>query len=378
MAKLPSGIKKKKKGLYVGRFQYQGTRYEVAAVDLKECVNKLEKMKYEVKNGIYCKESIVTVDSWFHTWIEEYKVPTSKKNTITAYEITYKQHIKKPLGGRKIKEVRPEMIQRLYNSLQKQGLAAKTADLVSTVLHGMFQQAYKNEMIQKNPVPLATLPKMKKAKKPRVMDLEEQKLFMQYVKDDEIEDICELFLSTGLRSGELRGLDWETDIDLKNKLIHVTGTLNYDKETGWRKDEPKTETSCRDIPMLDNVERLLKRVKRQQLQTRMYMGDKWQPIKGLENLVFLQPTGTPLYKGYIKKHLDKIQRQIVKDGHKFERITPHTFRHTFATRCIENGVPPQVLKGMLGHSKLSMTMDLYAHVLPDPMADEIQKIANLF
>ena len=54
MAKLPSGIKKKKKGLYVGRFQYQGTRYEVAAVDLKECVNKLEKMKYEVKNGIYC------------------------------------------------------------------------------------------------------------------------------------------------------------------------------------------------------------------------------------------------------------------------------------------------------------------------------------
>ena len=102
MAKLPSGIKKKKKGLYVGRFQYQGTRYEVAAVDLKECVNKLEKMKYEVKNGIYCKESIVTVDSWFHTWIEEYKVPTSKKNTITAYEITYKQHIKKRLGGRKI------------------------------------------------------------------------------------------------------------------------------------------------------------------------------------------------------------------------------------------------------------------------------------
>lgn len=130
--------------------------------------------------------------------------------------------------------------------------------------------------------------------------------------------------------------------------------------------------------MLDNVERLLKRVKRQQLQTRMYMGDKWQPIKGFENLVFLQPTGTPLYKGYLRKHLDNIQKQIVKDGHKFERITPHTFRHTFATRCIENGVPPQVLKGILGHSKLSMTMDLYAHVLPDPMADEIQKIANLF
>lgn len=378
MAKLPNGVTLRKDGLYVGRFQYQGIRYNVTDQDMKKCAEKLEKMKYEIKNGIYCKESIVTVNSWFRTWIEEYKVPTSKKNTIKAYETMYEQHIKKPLGSRKIKAVRPEMIQRLYNSLNKQGFAAKTIDLVSTVLHGMFQQAYKNEMIQKNPVPLATLPKMKKARKPRVMDLEEQKLFMEYVKDDEIADICELFLSTGLRSGELRGLDWETDIDFKNKLIHVTGTLNYDKETGWRKDEPKTETSCRDIPMLDNVERLLKRVKRQQLQTRMYMGDKWQPIKGLENLVFLQPTGTPLYKGYLRKHLDNIQKQIVKDGHKFERITPHTFRHTFATRCIENGVPPQVLKEILGHSKLSMTMDLYAHVLPDPMADEIQKIANLF
>lgn len=81
--------------------------------------------------------------------------------------------------------------------------------------------------------------------------------------------------------------------------------------------------------MLDNVERLLKRVKRQQMEMRLYMGNKWKPIKGLENLVFLQPTGTPLYKGYMKKHLDNVQKQIRKDGYEFERITPHTFLHTF-------------------------------------------------
>lgn len=378
MAKLPSGVTQRKDGLYVGRFQYQGIRYNVTDQDMKKCADKLEKMKYEIKNGIYCKESLVTVDGWFHTWIEEYKKPTVKTNTVKAYKTMYEQHIKKPLGGKKIKEIRPEMIQRLYNSLKKQGLAAKTMDLVSTVLHGMFQQAYKNEMIQKNPVPLATLPKMKRAKEPRVMTLEEQKLFMEYAKNDEMCDMCELFLSTGLRSGELRGLEWETDIDFKNKMIHVTGTLNYDKETGWRKDEPKTETSFRDIPMLDNVERLLKRIRRQQMETRLYMGDKWRPIEGLENLVFLQPTGTPLHKGYMKKHLDSLQKQIRQDGHKFKRITPHTFRHTFATRCIENGMPPQVLKTILGHSKLSMTMDLYAHVLPDTKAEEMQKIASLF
>ena len=75
---------------------------------------------------------------------------------------------------------------------------------------------------------------------------------------------------------------------------------------------------------------------------------------------------------------DKITRSIQKDGIEFERITPHTLRHTFATRCIENGMPPQVLKTILGHSKLSMTMDLYSHVLPDTKAEEMKKIVGLF
>lgn len=60
MAKLPNGVTQRKDGLYVGRFQYQGIRYNVTDQDMKKCADKLEKMKYEIKNGIYCKESVVT------------------------------------------------------------------------------------------------------------------------------------------------------------------------------------------------------------------------------------------------------------------------------------------------------------------------------
>ena len=70
--------------------------------------------------------------------------------------------------------------------------------------------------------------------------------------------------------------------------------------------------------------------------------------------------------------------KIKSDGYDFPRITSHVFRHTFATRAIEAGMPPQVLKTILGHSSLAMTMDLYSHVLPDTKADEMQKIANVF
>ena len=69
---------------------------------------------------------------------------------------------------------------------------------------------------------------------------------------------------------------------------------------------------------------------------------------------------------------------IRRDGKEFEPIHIHTLRHTFATRCIENGMQPQVLKTILGHSSLSMTMDLYSHVLPDTKVEEMKKIANCF
>lgn len=379
MGRLPKGIIRKKNGLYVGRFQHKGVRREVTSKSLKECKEKLEKMKYEIKSGIYCEETKVTVDKWFNVWIEEYKEQTVKRTTIEVYKTVYKEHIKQELGHRRMKDIRPEHVQRLYNTLKKDGKGRKTIELVRTVLSGMFGQAYKNSMLKKNPVMLATLPRMEKQKEPRVMTLEEQRLFIQYAREEneEIADICEILLATGLRCGELRALEWE-NVDFEKQELYITGTLNYSKETGFRKDDTKTETSKRVIPMLDNVVMLLKRIKRKRMETQLSAGGSWKPEKGLENLIFLRENGKPLHKDYIKKRLDTIQKRIKEDGCEFERITPHTLRHTFATRCIENGVPPQVLKSLLGHSKLALTMDLYAHVLPDTKEKEIKKIAGLF
>ena len=69
--------------------------------------------------------------------------------------------------------------------------------------------------------------------------------------------------------------------------------------------------------------------------------------------------------------------EILKDAN-IQNADFHTLRHTFATRAIEAGMQPQVLKTIMGHSSLAMTMDLYSHVLPDTKAEEMQKIANVF
>lgn len=143
-------------------------------------------------------------------------------------------------------------------------------------------------------------------------------------------------------------------------------------------DTPKTHSSKRDIPMLDNVYALLKKQKKMQGEARLLAGSEWEPAAGLENLVFTTCTGAPIDKGYLKSSIDSIVKNINNAGILFEHISMHTFRHSFATRCIEMGMSPQTLKTILGHSKLSMTMDLYAHVLPDTKAEEMQKIACLF
>lgn len=130
--------------------------------------------------------------------------------------------------------------------------------------------------------------------------------------------------------------------------------------------------------MLDNVYKLLKHQKAWQSENRLKLGEYWHPAQGLETLVFTTNVGTPIDKTYLKNSIDGIVRNINNAGIKFDHISMHTFRHSFATRCIENGMNPQTLKAILGHSKLSMTMDLYAHVLPDTKAAELEKIANLF
>lgn len=87
----------------------------------------------------------------------------------------------------------------------------------------------------------------------------------------------------GLRSGEIRGLEWK-DIDFQNKIIHVRGTLVQNKY-GFYKDSPKTQSSYRDIPMLNNVYTLLKVRKKELAEHKMLFASEWKPHEGLENLV---------------------------------------------------------------------------------------------
>lgn len=372
---LPEGITLRSDGRYMARFVYQGERYTFYGKNVKALAKKMQDKRYELEHGFYCKETNVTVEGWFEIWLKEYKMNSVKAGTIEAYNQNFLLYIKPELGKRKLAQVRPEHIQRLLNDLS-QKYAPATVSLTYIILSGMYKQALKNRLLTSNPITMVIPPKKKQSKKKiRVMSMEEQKIFMEYSKDSPYYDLYFVALNTGMRLGELRGLMWK-DIDFNNKMIHVQRTMRYFHGKGTMLDAPKTESSNRDIPMLDEVYHVLKVHRKEQQKMRMYLGDRWK--EDFPDLVFTNPWGKHVSDTAVNSDMKKIEEKIQAAGIEFEHIYPHVLRHTFATRGLEKGIPPKVMQELLGHTSITMTLDIYSHVLPDTKAKELQKIANLF
>ncbi len=364
--KLPKGIRKNG-NRYQGRIMYHGKNYSVTGATITETKKAMTDLKYRLEHGLFVEHEKVSLDSWFQTWIKEYKQNDLKIGTLISYQNYYNYYIKDLLGKMSISEIRGEHIQKIYNKLLNDGMALSTLKIIAAVMNGCFQRALKNGLIERNPVKLAELPRQKEKTVRQAMTQEQQALFMEYAKASYLYNLFAVMLRTGMRSGEIRGLK-PLDVDKKKYVIHIQRTLKYLEGRGYFEDTPKTRTSKRDIPLTADLEALLD-------AQRNYWGFK---VERMDRYLFCNEKGEPLSRDRLQAEIDRIVKRIQADGHDFPRITPHIFRHTFATRAIEAGMQPQTLKTILGHSSLSMTMDLYSHVLPNTKAEEMRKIADAF
>lgn len=364
--KLPKGIRQRS-GSYEGRFSYNYKEYVVHGKTITETQKAMNDMKYRLEHGLFVEKNRLLLSEWFNTWMEQYKKNRVKIGTYTSYEKYFDCTVRERLGDKYISDIRGEHIQKLYNDLAEEGYALSSIKVVSAVLNGCFQQAMKNGLVERNPVKLAELPRKTEKHSRQALTREQQKLFMEYAKESYLYNFFAVMLRTGMRYGEMSGLKY-SDIDRKNRVIHVQRTLKYIELQGYIEDAPKTITSRRDIPLTDDILHFLDAQK-----------NYWDfKVEKLDRYLFCNEDGEPLSRARVQTEIDRTIRRIHEAGYEFDRITSHIFRHTFATRAIEAGMPPQVLKTIMGHSSLAMTMDLYSHVLPDTKANEMEKIANVF
>jgi integrase len=277
--------------------------------------------------------------------------------------------------------------------MKREGYSSGYTSSVRQLMNMIFRQAYRNGILVSNPVEKTILPKTEEKEdnpRRRALTEKEQKKFLECVSKRKpfYADIFYVGFSTGMRVGEINALEW-SDIDFVNMEIHVNGTMIKVRGKDYYKGATKTEKSRRTVTMLPEIAKRLKKHKIEQAKLRMLLGNEWNPVKGLENLVFTTMYGRPLsdlYVGrYINSTVNKINREEekkAKEEHRkpevMESFCPHAMRHTFATRSLERGIPPKVVQSYLGHSTIDVTMNIYTHVTKELEREEIKKIANQF
>lgn len=366
MARLAAGVRKRKDGTLEKRFTMNGVRYSVYAGNTKELAEKEQETREQIKQGCYKKNNKIILDDYFSEWLERKQIDT-KGNSLKAYKSIYLCQLSDKIGKCKIKDIERRQVLEIQKEVSKTHTPT-TCNYVISVLRIILNDAVKDELITRNPADrIKNIKVEKKATETyhRALTEKEQALFMQECKQSYYYEFFALALCTGMRFGELCALTWG-DIDQVNNVIHVTETQTYDIKGNIIKGTTKTTAGKRDIPLTPNVKQILK-AQREKLGNIYSVDFKNDPV-------FVSIYGKTIYNSQINKEINRILERIQEQGQEIEHFTIHALRDTFATRYIEQGGNMQTLKKILGHASLQMTMDLYAHVLPNTIQDEMQKV----
>ena len=371
---LGKGISQRKEdGLYIARFINRfGKRQVIYDKTYNGVQKKLREAILADDKEINVVSNNMTLDEWFEKWIN-----TCKKNCRSNTKDTYARHykrVRKALGWRKLNKLNLVVMQEAINQLKTDNERKNS----KKILVDMLEKALASDLITKNVAKQITTEITKEEKKPRrVLTIQETNIFLEEAKDTYYYNLFVVALETGMRIGELSGLQWE-DIDYKNKIIHVKHSMTYFSKDGkytFELHPTKTNKGMRSIPLTETA---IKALKRQYTMKQAFSNDK-EPMNGFENLVFVTKNNRPTTQFLVTECIEGILNKIHTHypDLAFEKFSPHCFRHTFATRWLEAQVPLKTVSAILGHSQLQLTTDLYMHVTQDSLFKGLEQYESL-
>lgn len=231
---------------------------------------------------------------------------------------------------------------------------------VNTILHhhrlisSILSIAVKWQLIFSNPCNRVVLPKNKR-REAVYLDEEQAAQMLQALENESLQHqvIVKLLLYTGIRRGELCGLEWK-DIDFERAVISVRRSSLYLSGKGVFEDETKNETSERCMKVSDDVIAMLRIWRAEQAKERLRLGDQWQNSDRL----FTAWNGAPIRPDVITAWFHKF---VTKNG--LPPIHVHSLRHTNATLLIAAGTNLTTVAARLGHANTTTTSKIYAHAI---------------
>lgn len=365
----------------------------------------------EVKDGKILSGEKLSLADIVEEWKKDERFTGLTKSVQESYIDILERRIFPHIGHMKIAKITALHIQKIYNNMKQDGKAPKTIKRTNTALNSVMKYAFEMHIIQENPCDRIRLPKNKVDTDLHYFTLDQADRFLDSLTREYTIEHPEIVRSNGrkipaytetvttpfqyvpffylaiyggFRRSELIALTWN-DIDFDNKTVSINKAITKTKEGQFVK-ETKTVAGNREIMLPSQCFNVLKEWKLKQMELSISMGDSWEGETGKDfnkNPVFIQlengsrmDVDTPTHR--FKKAISNYNATCTKEEDKLPDIHLHDLRHTSATLLLANHVDIETVSHRLGHSKPSITLDVYGHWMEETDRTASDTLENLF
>ena len=339
----------------------------------KDAEVELAKFVTEVQNGLVIDGKSLKFSEFTEIWKRDYGSKELAPSTYKRYCRMLETRLLPYFGHFYINKIKPTDIMKFYDLLEKdtqlvrkkgnngsktkKPLSGKTILEHHRLLRAMLHKAVYWQLIVTNPAERVQPPKARKPKR-RSYDDEQTKILLENLEllpneDTKYKIAIILTVFTGVRLGELMGLEWQ-DVDFKNGIISINRSSQYLSDIGVFTKVPKTESSIREIAIPEFIISLLEEYKLWYEEQKSIYGELWMNSDRL----FVQADGKPMHPSTISKWFVKYVGQIG-----LPVINFHGLRHTNASLLVAQNIDIAVISARLGHAQISTTLDFYVHPL---------------